>query len=159
MIVYTSADSVLQICGNEETFGLEELYRCCEIARELTMKAAGSYTQLDVYKRQVWSMSHVEPFMHFREMRRILSYDGLLKNLSTTLGWNLLHGGLLGNLARYDYNATWMSDEDVYIRNTHSVIQEFYLTLDYGLPGNWFAGVTTVSYTHLDVYKRQVLFS
>ena len=38
MIVYTSADSVLQICGNEETFGLSELYRCCEIARELTMK-------------------------------------------------------------------------------------------------------------------------
>ena len=38
MIVYTSADSVLQICGNEETFGLEELYRCCEIAREITRK-------------------------------------------------------------------------------------------------------------------------
>ena len=38
MIVYTSADSVLQICGQEETFGLEELYRCCEIARELTLK-------------------------------------------------------------------------------------------------------------------------
>ena len=38
MIVYTSADSVLQICGNEETFDLEELYRCCEIARELTMR-------------------------------------------------------------------------------------------------------------------------
>ena len=38
MIVYTSADSVLQICGNEETFGLDELYRCCEIARELTMR-------------------------------------------------------------------------------------------------------------------------
>lgn len=38
MIVYTSADSVLQICGNEETFGLEELYRCCEIARDITMK-------------------------------------------------------------------------------------------------------------------------
>jgi phosphopentomutase len=38
MIVYTSADSVLQICGNEETFDLQELYRCCEIARELTMK-------------------------------------------------------------------------------------------------------------------------
>lgn len=38
MIVYTSADSVLQICGNEETFGLQELYRYCEIARELTMK-------------------------------------------------------------------------------------------------------------------------
>ncbi len=38
MIVYTSADSVLQICGNEETFDLQELYRCCEIAREITMK-------------------------------------------------------------------------------------------------------------------------
>lgn len=38
MIVYTSADSVLQICGNEETFGLDELYRCCEIAREITMR-------------------------------------------------------------------------------------------------------------------------
>ena len=38
MIVYTSADSVLQICGNEETFGLEELYRCCRIAREITRK-------------------------------------------------------------------------------------------------------------------------
>lgn len=38
MIVYTSADSVLQICGNEETFGLDELYKCCEIARDITMK-------------------------------------------------------------------------------------------------------------------------
>ena len=38
LIVYTSADSVLQICGNEETMGLENLYHYCEIARELTMK-------------------------------------------------------------------------------------------------------------------------
>lgn len=38
MIVYTSADSVLQICGNEDTFDLANLYRCCEIARELTLK-------------------------------------------------------------------------------------------------------------------------
>lgn len=38
MIVYTSADSVLQICGNEDTFDLQELYRCCQIAREITMK-------------------------------------------------------------------------------------------------------------------------
>ncbi|MBD5162862.1 MAG: phosphopentomutase [Oscillibacter sp.] len=37
MIVYTSADSVLQICGNEETFDLANLYRCCEIAREITL--------------------------------------------------------------------------------------------------------------------------
>ena len=38
LIVYTSADSVMQICGNEETMGLDNLYRYCEIARELTMK-------------------------------------------------------------------------------------------------------------------------
>lgn len=38
MIVYTSADSVLQICGNEETMGLDNLYHYCEIARELTMR-------------------------------------------------------------------------------------------------------------------------
>ena len=40
MIVYTSADSVLQIAApeDEKIFGLEELYRCCEIAREICMK-------------------------------------------------------------------------------------------------------------------------
>ena len=38
LIVYTSADSVLQICGNEETMGLDSLYHYCEIARELTLR-------------------------------------------------------------------------------------------------------------------------
>ena len=38
LIVYTSADSVLQICGNEQTMGLDNLYKYCEIARELTLK-------------------------------------------------------------------------------------------------------------------------
>lgn len=38
MIVYTSADSVLQICGHEESFDLDYLYHCCEIARKLTLK-------------------------------------------------------------------------------------------------------------------------
>jgi len=40
MIVYTSADSVLQIAapGDGRYFGLQELYRCCEIAREICMK-------------------------------------------------------------------------------------------------------------------------
>ena len=33
LIVYTSADSVLQICGNEEIMGLDNLYHYCEIAR------------------------------------------------------------------------------------------------------------------------------
>lgn len=38
LILYTSADSVLQICGNEDVTGLDELYRVCEIARQITMK-------------------------------------------------------------------------------------------------------------------------
>lgn len=37
LIIYTSADSVLQIAANEEIIPLEELYRVCEIAREITM--------------------------------------------------------------------------------------------------------------------------
>lgn len=36
-IVYTSADSVFQIAANEEIIPLEELYKACEIARELAM--------------------------------------------------------------------------------------------------------------------------
>ena len=35
LIVYTSADSVLQIAAHEEKVPLEELYRDCEIAREI----------------------------------------------------------------------------------------------------------------------------
>ena len=38
LIVYTSADSVLQIAAHEEVTGLQELYRCCDIAREICMK-------------------------------------------------------------------------------------------------------------------------
>jgi len=34
-IFYTSADSVLQIAAHEEHFGLEQLYRLCEVAREV----------------------------------------------------------------------------------------------------------------------------
>lgn len=37
-IVYTSADSVFQIAANEEIIPLEELYKACEIARDLLMK-------------------------------------------------------------------------------------------------------------------------
>lgn len=37
-IVYTSADSVLQIAANEAIIPLDELYKMCEIAREVTLK-------------------------------------------------------------------------------------------------------------------------
>lgn len=38
LIVYTSADSVLQIAAHEDIVPIPELYKICEIARELTMK-------------------------------------------------------------------------------------------------------------------------
>ena len=38
LIVYTSADSVLQIAAHEDVIPLNELYEDCKIARELTLK-------------------------------------------------------------------------------------------------------------------------
>lgn len=38
IIVYTSADSVLQIAAHEEIIPIEELYHICEVARKLTMQ-------------------------------------------------------------------------------------------------------------------------
>ena len=38
IIIYTSADSVLQLCASEETLPLQELYHLCEVAREICMK-------------------------------------------------------------------------------------------------------------------------
>ncbi|XMB87323.1 phosphopentomutase [Mycoplasmatota bacterium WC44] len=38
LIVYTSADSVLQIAANEEIIPIEEQYEICKIAREITLK-------------------------------------------------------------------------------------------------------------------------
>ena len=38
LIVYTSADSVLQIAANEEIIPLEELYRICDYTRQITIE-------------------------------------------------------------------------------------------------------------------------
>ncbi len=38
LIVYTSADSVLQVCAHEDIVPLKELYEICHIAREITLK-------------------------------------------------------------------------------------------------------------------------
>ncbi|MBO8163093.1 MAG: phosphopentomutase [Brevibacillus sp.] len=46
LIVYTSADSVLQIAAHEEVIPLEELYRICEIARELTLRDEFAVTRV-----------------------------------------------------------------------------------------------------------------
>ncbi|WP_108672324.1 phosphopentomutase [Peribacillus acanthi] len=38
LIVYTSADSVLQIAAHEEVVPLDELYKICELARKMTLR-------------------------------------------------------------------------------------------------------------------------
>lgn len=46
VIVYTSADSVFQVAAHEEVIPLEELYRICEIARELTLRDEFAVTRV-----------------------------------------------------------------------------------------------------------------
>ncbi|WP_312108710.1 phosphopentomutase [Brevibacillus reuszeri] len=46
IIVYTSADSVFQIAAHEEIVPLQELYRICEIARELTLRDEYAVTRV-----------------------------------------------------------------------------------------------------------------
>lgn len=38
LIVYTSADPVLQIAAHEDVISLEELYKICEFARSITLE-------------------------------------------------------------------------------------------------------------------------
>ncbi len=46
VIVYTSADSVFQIAAHEEIIPLDELYRICEVARELTLRDEFAVTRV-----------------------------------------------------------------------------------------------------------------
>ncbi|WP_418668033.1 phosphopentomutase [Allofournierella sp.] len=41
LIVYTSADSVFQVAAHEEVVPVEELYRCCQIARDMLVGEHG----------------------------------------------------------------------------------------------------------------------
>jgi len=46
VIVYTSADSVFQVAAHEDVVPLEELYRICRIARELTLRDEYAVTRV-----------------------------------------------------------------------------------------------------------------
>ena len=79
-IVYTSADSVIQIAANEDVIPLEELYKACEIARKLTLK-------------EEWKLGRViaRPFVGPRkgEFKRTANrHDYALKPFADT---NLVH--------------------------------------------------------------------
>ena len=96
LIVYTSADSVLQICGNEETMGLDSLYHYCEIARELTL-------------RDEWKVGRViaRPYTGMKkgEFKRTSNrHDYALKPYGRT-ALNALNGLCFVNLV--DFDALW----------------------------------------------------
>ncbi|USG63600.1 phosphopentomutase [Brevibacillus ruminantium] len=46
VIVYTSADSVFQVAAHEDVVPLEELYRICQVARELTLRDEFAVTRV-----------------------------------------------------------------------------------------------------------------
>ena len=114
LIVYTSADSVLQICGNEETMGLENLYRYCEIARELTM-------------RPEWRVGRViaRPYvgLHKGEFKRTSNrHDYALEPTGRTAlnalkdaGFDVLGVGKINDIfAGQGITKTWHSDSSVH---------------------------------------------
>ena len=114
LIVYTSADSVLQICGNEQTMGLETLYRYCEIARELTM-------------RPEWRVGRViaRPYlgMHKVEFKRTSNrHDYALEPTGRTVldvlkdeGFDVLGVGKINDIfVGHGLTKTWHSDSSVH---------------------------------------------
>ena len=114
IIVYTSADSVLQICGNEQTMGLETLYRYCEIARELTM-------------RPEWRVGRViaRPYlgMHKGEFKRTSNrHDYALEPTGRTVldvlkdeGFDVLGVGKINDIfVGHGLTKTWHSDSSVH---------------------------------------------
>lgn len=85
-IVYTSADSVIQIAANEDVIPLEELYRACEFARKLTL-------------REEWKLGRViaRPFKGSKKgefVRTANRHDYALKPFSDTTLNYLENAGL-----------------------------------------------------------------
>ena len=52
-ICYTSVDSVFQIAAHEEVIPLPELYRMCEIARDILVLTAAGSTDVQAHKGSV----------------------------------------------------------------------------------------------------------
>lgn len=113
LIVYTSADSVLQIAAHTDVVPLDELYKDCEIARELTM-------------RPEWKVGRIiaRPFIgpdkdHFKRTsdRRdyALAPDG--KTVLNTLQENGLDVIAVGKI--HDIFAGQGMDESYHIESNH----------------------------------------
>lgn len=113
MILYTSADSVLQIAASVEDFTLEKLYETCEIARDITMK-------------KEWRVGRViaRPFVghekgHFRRTSDRRDYS--LKPEGKTAMMDLLDAGkrviAVGKI--HDIFAGTGMDESYHIESNH----------------------------------------
>ena len=85
LILYTSADSVLQIAAHEDIIPLTELYRVCEIARKITLK-------------EEWKVGRIiaRPFIGIpgNFMRTTNRHDYALNPVSNTVLDNLKNNNL-----------------------------------------------------------------
>jgi phosphopentomutase len=79
-IVYTSADSVFQVAAHEETIGLDELYRACEIARELLV--APHDVSRVIARPFAGSQGHFERTAHRRDFSIVPPEETLLDALA-----------------------------------------------------------------------------
>lgn len=139
MIVYTSADSVLQICGNEETFDLNELYRCCEIARELTM-------------RDEWKVGRViaRPYVGRKrgEFKRTSNrHDYALKPFGLTV-LDVLKGNGLGVIAVGKINDIFAGEGITRVERSKSSVHGMEQTIE--IAGEDFKGLCFVNLVDFD---------
>ena len=105
-----------------------------------------SYTHLDVYKRQPLAFTNVEPIT-------LVNFAGINNTTSPVLNGTPSHEdftSITGNIARGGtYPITLKGNTAGGFTNT------FVVFIDWNQNGN-FNDADAVSYTHLDVYKRQL---
>lgn len=142
LIVYTSADSVLQIAANIDIVPLEELYRACEIAREITM-------------RPEWMVGRViaRPFVGTKkgEFKRTSDRrDYSVEPKTTTAMVTLKESGeriiAVGKI--HDIFAGKGMDESYHIENNHDGMMR---TLSIAKDGNFTDGFCFVNLADFDV--------
>ena len=128
-IFYTSVDSVFQIAAHEESFGLENLYELCEIARELTLEMnvgrviarpfigeAGSYERTG--KRKDYAITPPKPTVLQNAVDAGLKVRGVGK-----IGDIYAHTGMSSELKASGHPKLWertreaMTDSDFVMTN------------------------------------------
>lgn len=97
LIVYTSADSVLQICGHEKYTGLDNLYHYCEKAREITMRPDWKVGRVIARPYVGESRGHFTRTAN-RHDYAIKPYDVTVLNLLKNQGYDVIGVGKINDI-------------------------------------------------------------